>query len=130
MTAFSKYGRADGYDAAAALTKYRFVKLSGTDEEVTPVTAKTDVVVGVAQFDVSAAEILKGKGATVLAEGISEVEVAVGATINSGDLAGLTANGTIRTAASGDRVVGTCLLDAAAGERTSVALAVPGYILP
>lgn len=128
MPAYGNYGLDKGYDAAVALTKYRFCKFSA-EETVTVVTAKTDACAGVSQFGVTAAEILKGKGASVRVEGISEVEVS--ATVTVGDLAGLTANGTIRTAVSGDRVVGEVRSGATgAGSRCSVHLALPGYILP
>lgn len=128
MPAYKNYDRDKGYDAAAALTVFRFCKFSA-EETVTPVTAKTDAVAGVAQFGVTAGELLRGKGASVAQEGISEVEVS--ATVVVGTLAGLNADGTVHTAASGDRVVGEFTKGAVgAGSRAACALSLPGYILP
>ena len=116
-----------GYDAAAALTKYRAVKFSA-EETVTPVTAKTDVVAGVAQFGVTTGEIAKGKGASVRVMGASEMEAGGACTV--GALAGLMADGTVHDAVAGDRVIGEFRQGAAnAGDRASVQLSLPGYIL-
>lgn len=51
-----------GYDAEAAITKFRAVKLGATAEGVTPVTAAADDVLGIAQFGVTAGEIAAGIG--------------------------------------------------------------------
>lgn len=115
-----------GYDAAAALTKYRAVKFSA-EETVTPVTGKADVVAGVAQFGVTTAEIAKGKGASIRVMGASEMEVNGTATV--GALAGLNADGTVHDAASGDRVIGEFRQGASTGGRASVQLGLPGYVL-
>jgi len=121
------YGMDKGYKPAVALTKFRFVKFSAEDT-VTVVTGKTDVVCGVAQYSVSTAELSKGKNASVRMEGISEVEIA--STVSVGDLAGLTANGTIRTATTGDRIVGTVTHGATtAGERASVMVEITSTVL-
>jgi hypothetical protein len=104
-----------GYNAAAALTKFRACKYSGNAEEVTPVTAITDKPAGWAQFAVSAADIIRGKGATVRLLGITEAEastaIAVGAECT------LEADGrvSVLAAASGKRIVGMCVGEAAAG---------------
>jgi len=116
-----------GYDAAAALTKYRAVKFSA-EETVTPVTAKTDTIAGVSQFAVSAAEILKGKGASVRVMGATEWEVTGTATV--GGMAGLNADGTVHDAATGDRVVGMFRQGATTGNRASVQIVTPGWIAP
>lgn len=99
-----------GYNAAAALTKFRAVKYSAA-QTVTPVTAITDRIAGFGQFSVSAAEILKGKGATVRIAGITEAEVGTAAAIAVGALCELTADGRVKAAvaASGARVVGLCV---------------------
>lgn len=72
-----------GYDADAALTKFRAVKRTSTG--VTPVTASTDALLGIAQYGVTTDEIAKGKGASVREMGISEWEaggaVALGAEV-------------------------------------------------
>lgn len=115
-----------GYDTAAALTKFRAVKMSGNPEEVTPITANTDEILGFAQFSVSTAEIAKGKGASVRLMGITEAE-AVGA-INEGDWVTLEADGRVSVLAnsSGKTIVGKCVGNAStnAGDRISL------WILP
>jgi len=98
-----------GYDVAAAVTKFRFVKYSAA-EQVTPVTAITDNPAGVAQFGVSSSELSgRNKGTDVRLMGISEVEasgaIAVGAMCqleNDGRVSAL-------VAASGKRIVGQCV---------------------
>jgi hypothetical protein len=118
-----------GFDAAAAITKFRAVKLTTTAEQVTPVTAVSDQVIGVEQFGVTAAEILKGKGASVRVAGISEMEASAAITI--GDRVGIAADGRAKTAVVGDRVVGVCFNKGAtaAGERISVLLDLPGMLM-
>lgn len=118
-----------GYDAAAAITKFRAVKFSAA-ETVTPVTADTDVIAGFAQFSVSAAEILKGKGASVRMEGITEAEAT--AAISVGQLVTLAADGRVTAAVSGDRVVGTCVGHPStnAGDRISLKIDTSGQIAP
>ena len=134
MPAVGNYERAKGYDVAAGQTiqKYHFVKFSGSSDavgnpSVQQVSATSDKPAGVAIFDVTAAEVLRGKGASVLEEGISPV-VASG-TVNPGDLAGLTATGAVRTAQSGDRVVGQVHHGALDTELCTVDIEAPGYIL-
>lgn len=127
MAATSNFVLSKGYDAAAALTAFRAVKFSA-EETVTPVTAKTDVVAGIAQFAVTLAEIAKGKGASIAVMGATEMEIS--ATVVVGTLAGLNADGTVHTAAAGDRVIGVFRQGATgAGSRASVQLNLPGYIL-
>jgi len=117
-----------GYDAAGALTKFRAVKLTA-EETVNVVTAVTDVIAGIVQFDVSAAEILKGKGAVVAIEGDSEMEASEA--IAAGQLVEITANGRAAVGGGqGARVIGHCVEPAgAAGERIRVHLNLPGTIL-
>jgi hypothetical protein len=126
MPAYSNFVLAKGYDASDALDARKFVKMDG-EETVTPVTAKTDVPKGVSIFDVTLAEIAKGKGASVLGEGIAEV-ISSGTT-SPGELAGLTADGSVRTAQSGDRVVGQVVHGADDAGHCAVELSLPGYIL-
>lgn len=117
-----------GYDAAAAITKFRAVKFSA-EETVTPVTAITDVICGVEQFGVSAAEILKGKGSSVRRAGITEWEAA--GVIAVGSLVTLEADGrcSAYVAASGKRVVGLCEhASSGAGARCSVNLDITGAL--
>lgn len=118
-----------GYRVAAGQTisKYRVVKFSAA-ETVTPTTAITDVIAGVAQFAVSAAELLKGKGTNVRVQGISEVEAS--AAIVVGAPCGLVADGRVRTATAGDRIVGKCVGHPAgtAGDRISMMIDPQGAI--
>jgi hypothetical protein len=113
-----------GYDAGAALTKYRAVKFTA-DEVVGPITAITDVVAGVEQYGVTAGEIAKGKGASVRrAPGITIMEaseaIAVGVEVC------ITADGraqSLATAAATARVIGVCEHPSSGvGARCSVAL--------
>lgn len=116
-----------GYDAAAAITKFRAVKFSA-EETVTPVTADTDVPVGIAQVSVSADELAAGKGVQVRGYGASEMEA--NEAIAVGQLLSMHTNGTAKIAAAGDRVIGVCEEACAApGERIRAKLSLPGYIL-
>jgi hypothetical protein len=118
-----------GYNAAGALTKFRAVKFSGT-ELVTAVTAITDQIAGFAQFSVSAAEILKGKGAVVRTEGITEAE-ATGA-VPVGSSVSIAADGRVKVAATGERVVGQCVGHASvnAGDRIALEISKSGHLSP
>ena len=121
-----------GYRVAAGqtLSKFRAVKFSAA-EEVTPVTAIGDQIAGFAQFGVTAAELLRGKGATVRQMGITEAEA--GAAIAVGALVELLADGRVRTAtaSSAARVVGRCVGHAAtnAGDRISLELTMQGGLV-
>jgi len=95
-----------GYDAAEALTKYRAVKFTAA-ETVGPITADTDVVAGVVQHDVTAGEILRGKGASIAVEGDTLMECT--ANIAIGALVVISANGRATTGTAGDRVIGHCV---------------------
>jgi hypothetical protein len=115
-----------GYDAAVALTKYKAVKMSA-EETVTPVTTKTDVVIGVPQFDVATADIPRGKGASIRVEGATEM--VAGGTCTVGGLAGLMPDGSVHDAVTGDRVIGMFRQGAASGNRCSVVLDLPGSLI-
>lgn len=119
-----------GYRVAAGqtITKFRAVKFSAA-ETVTPITAITDRVAGVAQFSVSAAELLKGKGATVRVAGQTEAE-ASGA-IAVGAIVGIGADGRVKTAATGERAIGHCVGHPAtnAGDRITLHLDVDGDLV-
>ena len=93
-----------GYRAAGALGKFRAVKFTAA-ETVGPVTGITDQIAGFAQFGVTAPELARGKGASVRTAGHSEAEAS--AAIALGAQVGLVADGRVKTAATGDRVVGT-----------------------
>lgn len=105
-----------GYNAAAAITKFRAVKYSAA-EEVTPVTAIGDAIAGFAQFSVTADELAAGKGASVRLDGITEAEVGVAAAIDVGDEVTMEADGRVGplVAASGKRIVGVCVGHPSAG---------------
>lgn len=118
--ATGNYIQDKGYDAAAAITKFRAVKFSAV-ETVTPVTAATDQIAGVAQVAVSAGEILKGKGCQVRRMGATEWECS--AAIAVGVPVAMAADGRCKTAATGERVVGICDEPTSnAGERARVTL--------
>jgi hypothetical protein len=117
-----------GYDAASALTKKRACKLVG-EELVGPVTAIADIPIGVTQFDVSAAEIAKGKGASVRLQGIAVMECS--AAIAAGALVQMAADGRAApyTGASGARILGLCTHGATtSGNEVSVHLDLPGGV--
>ena len=130
MTAWGNFGYDVGFDAAAALTKFRAVKLVGTNgnEGVTPITGTTDNVIGVAQFGVTACEITAGKGSSVRCIGVTEMETAEA--ITRGQRLSITANGrcqSVTTGAPGDTIIGLALDGCdGAGDRIPVLLATPG----
>ena len=95
-----------GYNAAAALTKFRAVKFSAA-ETVTPVTGITDVIAGVVQHDVTAGEILKGKGASIAVDGDSVMECA--GNIAIGVRVCIDASGRAITFTTGNRIIGHCV---------------------
>jgi hypothetical protein len=128
MPAFGNFVLDKGFKAAAAVTKFRAVKGTGNNDEVTPVTADTDIPLGVAQYSVSAGEITKGKRVSVRMAGISEMECA--GTIQQGALVCIDATGKAETGTAGDRVIGVALMDGAVGNRIAVALIVGGAIHP
>lgn len=114
-------GRDKGYDAEAALTKYRAVKAGTTVEGVTAIAANTDRALGVVLFGVTAPEITRGKGATVREGGIVEWEA--GAAIVRGASVTIDAAGRCVTAASTNRVYGYARQAAAAsGDVIAVAV--------
>ena len=115
-----------GFNAAAAITKFAAVKMSDADT-VTPVTAEGDLILGVSQFGVTAAEIAQGKGASVRVSGISLVKVGTGGvtvdTIVVSDAAGLAV-----ASNTGARPLGVCLATGVAGDYVPVLLT-PGLPL-
>lgn len=115
-----------GYNAAAAISKFKAVKLSAA-ETVTPVTANSDVVHGWPQFDVSAAEIAKGKGSSVRLEGITEAVAS--AAIAVGLICQLEADGRVSpvVGASGKRIVGRCVGHPAANANDRISMLINPY---
>jgi hypothetical protein len=117
-----------GFIAAAAITKARAVKLTANPEEVTPVTAVTDPVIGIAVFDVSAGEITKGKGCSAVVMGQAVMEAS--AAIDEGQLIAPSANGRAQVAVATNRVIGIAMEAASgAGKYFKVQLSLPGTIL-
>ena len=115
-----------GYNAAAALTKFRAVKFSA-DETVTPVTGITDLVAGVVQHDVTAGEILKGKGASIAVEGDTMWEASAAITI--GQRVSIAADGRCKASAAGERIMGHCVEPASgAGKFARVHLSLNGDV--
>jgi hypothetical protein len=105
MPAYGNFQLDKGYDADAAITKFRAVKEGTNPESVTPVVASTDNTLGIAQFDVATTEIARGKGCSVRESGISEWEA--GAAITRGQEVMADANGRcIVATGAGNRVVG------------------------
>lgn len=124
----SNFVLARGFDAAAAITKFRAVKPGTAAESVTPVTAEGDEVIGVAMYSVSAAEIARGKGASVAMMGVIEMETSEALAV--GDTVAIAADGRAAAANTGARNIGVCVGNAAdgAGDRVSVLLSLPGVI--
>lgn len=118
-----------GFNSASVLTKFRAVKLSAA-ETVTAVTAVADRPIGFSQFDISAAELAKNKGASVRVWGVTEAE-AVGV-INVGDAVTLEADGRVSAlvGASGKRIVGQCVGHPAAqaGDRITLLIVLGGAV--
>ena len=120
-----------GFSAVAAspITKHRAVKAHASlAETVIPVAAAGDVALGVAQFDVTAADVAKGKDVTVQMMGIVQMEASVALAV--GALVGLAADGRAAAAGAGVRTVGVVVGNPAggAGERVSVLLNLPGLL--
>lgn len=110
--------------AATIVARFRAVKFSAA-EEVTVVTAITDRPAGFVQFGITAAELLRGKGATVRMAGFTEAEAA--GAIAVGAVCQLEADGRVSAlvGASGKRIVGRCVGHAAtnAGDRITMQIA-------
>ncbi len=127
-SATRNYIQDKGYNAAAALTKFRAVKFSAA-ETVTPVTAITDIVAGIVQHDVTAGEILKGKGASIATMGASMMEASEAITV--GTLVSISTNGRAAIASTGEVCIGVCVEPAlGAGEFCRVQLDLPGRLMP
>lgn len=118
-----------GYDADAAISIYRAVKIGASAESVAPCAAEGDDVLGIAQFGVTAGELALGKGVSVRLEGISEMEAA--AAITRGAAVGIDGTGKAIASNTGARIVGVALTAAGtAGDRVAVRLNLPGAVAP
>jgi hypothetical protein len=98
------------YQATTAITKLRFVKLSG-DQTVAAVAAVTDQALGVAKVDISAAEFASGKATAVQVAGVAWVEAA--AAITRGVFVAPSANGRAQTCVATQFAMGIALKAAA-----------------
>lgn len=132
MPASQNFVMGKGKNASAAITKKRFVKLdSGASDGETVKQCDTlgEHPYGVALFSVSSAEILKGKGASVLTAGRAIVEASEALAV--GTMVTTDANGKAKTAASGHWCAG--MVDEPAGADTnecSVDLSKGGHKIP
>lgn len=116
-----------GFDADAVITAFRAVKAGTNPESVTPCTVLGEDGMGISQFGVSAAELAKGKGASIAVHGTSEWE-AGGVIAREADVT-VDASGRCVAAAATQRVWGKARQAATgAGVRITVDLAVVKYI--
>lgn len=111
------HGLAKGRNASAPITKKRFVIMdtaADDGETVAPaVSATAQALYGVSIFSVSAAEILQGKGCSVVLDGRAIVTAA--AALAVGDVVTSDANGKAVVAATGD-FIGGVVDEPAAGD--------------
>ncbi len=120
MPAYGNYGRAKGYDADAQILKFRAVKAGTEPESVAPISAAGSTGIGISQFDCLTAEILLGKGVSVMEEGISEWEC--GATVTRGAQLTVDNVGRCVEAAGADFIWGVARQDGLVNERIAVTL--------
>lgn len=74
MPSTGNFIRDKGYDAESVLIKFRAVKAGATAEGVTAITVAGEDGMGVEQFGVPAADLTRGKGASVRVDGATEWE--------------------------------------------------------
>jgi hypothetical protein len=118
MPAYGNYGMAKGYDADSQILKFRAVTFGAAAESVAPVTVAGSTGVGISQFDCLTAEIAKGKGVTVMEEGITEWEL--GDTVTRGDRVTVDNTGRCVRAAGFDYLWGVARQSGIVGERIAV----------
>lgn len=129
MPAYGNFVLDKGYDAEAAIVKFRAVKKGTTAEGVIQCSVAGEAGRGIAQFDVAAADLTRGKGASVREGGISEWEA--GAAIASEALVTTDASGRCVAAATGNSVWGRARMAASgAGVRISVELLSVPHVHP
>lgn len=131
MPATQNIELAKGYDTASSLTKNRFVKQVAAAATLTVTQCDTagEIAIGVTVFNVSDAEIIRGKGASVIEDGIAILEA--GAAVVEG-AAIMTDNvGRAVTATSGNFILGYCREPASGvGNQCSVRLSFAGAKVP
>jgi hypothetical protein len=112
-----------GYDADGVIVKYRAVKAGANAESVQACNAKGETGLGIAQFDVTTADLTHGKGASVRRQGATEWEV--GGAIQRHQHVTCDNTGKCIVAAVGDVVWGEAeqTSDGSAGSRIRVTLA-------
>jgi hypothetical protein len=113
---------AKGKNVSNALTKKRFVKFdtaAADHETVKACDTVGELAAGVSLFSVSAAEILKGKGASVQMVGIAIVEASVA--IAEGQLVSTTNVGKAKVAVATEYVLGVCI-EPSTGDTTECAV--------
>lgn len=120
MVAYGNYGMAKGYDADSQILKFRAVAFGAAAESVAPITVAGSTGVGVSQFDCLTAEILQGKGVTVMEEGITEWEL--GGTVTRGDRVTVDNTGRCVAAAGFDYLWGVARQSGTVGQRIAVNL--------
>lgn len=116
--------QAKGKNASTPIIKKRFVKLdtaAADGETVKACDTAGELAYGVAMFSVSASEISRGKGASVITEGRAVVEAS--AALAVGTPVSTTNDGRAKAAASGEYILGKIDEPASgAGNECSVAL--------
>lgn len=121
MPAYGNFIRDKGYDADAAITKFRAVKPGTNPESVVQCSVLGENGLGISQFGVTAAELLKGKGASVREDGTTEWEA--GGVIARGVDVTVDASGRCVAAAATQRIWGVSRQAASgAGVRIAVDL--------
>lgn len=128
MPAYGNHILDKGYNVSAAVSKFRAVKLHATLEDtVSPVSGVADDVFGVAQYEVTTAELAKKKRTRVRSRGITEMEA--GAAIPAHQDVGVDTAGRCIILVTGSRCVGKSLQIASGiGVRIAVDLDAGGWI--
>lgn len=96
------------FDGTGTMAQYRFVKLA-SDTQITPVTATSDLVVGVALETTAKTDLPVQIGV----DGIFPVEC--GGTVTRGKMVEITANGRVKDYSSG-KIVGMALKSGTSGD--------------
>lgn len=112
------HGLIKGFTAAGAVAKHRFVAVA-VDGDGVQASAATDAIIGAS----TVVDTASGGTLDVVMTGVAEVEA--GGVVNAGDRVTADADGkAVSTTTGGDRLGGTALTDAAAGD------IFPVFILP